>query len=95
MVDIDGGPAPGSATLVRVWDVTNITPRHGKFRQIEAASGRRSALDWIWFRRPDCEYGEVELKLGTLGTLVWEAQPGASCPSRQSGVQEVRLFTLI
>jgi hypothetical protein len=41
------------------------------------------------------QYGEVELKLGTLGTLAWEALLGASCPSRQSGVQEVRLSTLI
>jgi hypothetical protein len=37
-----------------------ITRRYGKFRQIKAAGGWRSALDWIWFRRrfhPDCEYG--------------------------------------
>jgi hypothetical protein len=39
-----------------------ITKRHGKLRKIKAASGRRSAVDWIWFRRPfhpDRGYGEV------------------------------------
>ena len=39
-----------------------ITKRHGKFRQIKAASSRRSALDRIWFRRPfhpDCGYGVI------------------------------------
>jgi hypothetical protein len=33
-----------------------------EFREIKAAGGRRSALDWSWFRRPfhsDCNYGEV------------------------------------
>jgi hypothetical protein len=35
-----------------------LTQRRGKFRQIKAASGLRSALDWIWFRRPfsDCDF---------------------------------------
>src|SRR2546421_7950614 len=36
--------------------------RHSKFREIKAASGRRSALELdLGFRRPfhpDCEYGE-------------------------------------
>ena len=34
---------------------------NGKLREIKAAGGRRSALNWIWFRRPfhpDCECGE-------------------------------------
>jgi len=29
-----------------------IAKRHGKFRKIKAASGRRSAVGWSWFRRP-------------------------------------------
>ncbi len=38
-----------------------IHPRHGRFREIKAAGGRRSGFDWIWFRRPfhpDRMYGD-------------------------------------
>jgi hypothetical protein len=38
-----------------------IDLRPGRRREIKAAGGRRSALNWIWFRRPfhpDRMYGE-------------------------------------
>jgi hypothetical protein len=40
-----------------------IDPRHGMLREIKAAGGRASGLDWIWFRRPfhpDRMYGVNE-----------------------------------
>jgi hypothetical protein len=55
------GPSRREPKKVGSGHVLYAVQRHGKFRQIKAASGRRSALDWIWFRwpfHPDCEYGE-------------------------------------
>jgi hypothetical protein len=47
----------------RVWEaLQRFLKMHGEFWKIKAAGGRRSALDWIWFRRPfhsDCEYGDM------------------------------------
>jgi hypothetical protein len=46
-VDVDGSLRRGDAvaTLARIWDVTDITKRHGRFRKIKAAGdgGRRLA----------------------------------------------------
>ena len=54
MVDIDSGLRRECISNVGedVGCDEYITQGDGKFRQIKAASGRRSALDWVWFRRP-------------------------------------------
>ena len=63
VVDIDGSLRPGGALASVGEDVgcdEYIDQRHGRFREIKAASGRRSALNWNRFRRPfhpDCTYG--------------------------------------
>jgi hypothetical protein len=41
-----------------VANIYTVTHKHGRFGQIKAASGPRSALDWVWFRRP-C--GEIQI----------------------------------
>jgi hypothetical protein len=64
---VDGSPAAGGAFSTVGEDVGIYRPRGtGQFREIKAARGRRSALSWIWFRRPfhpDCIYGEDKLQL--------------------------------
>ena len=60
----------------RISNVGGSVEAH-KFRQIKAASGRRSALHWIWFWRPfhlDCICGEVWRRALLLGFKYHEYQ---------------------
>ena len=63
VVDIDGSLRPEDALASVGQDVEcdeYIDQRHGRFREIKAASGWRSALNRIWFRLPFHPYLRIE-----------------------------------